>query len=57
MKKYKLSVLTHDGSVVDTTIIEAKDRIEALKNSRILCRMQGINNKISLRLLRCSDES
>lgn len=52
MKRWELSALTKTGEVIDTTIVEANDRVEALRKSKALFRWQGLNRKMRLRILK-----
>lgn len=52
MKHWRLTVLTHDGGIVDSTMITAINRAEALKNAKQLLQWQGIRDKYTLKLIK-----
>jgi hypothetical protein len=52
MKHWRLTILTHNGGEVDSTMISANNREEALKISNNLLSWQGIKYKYTLRLIK-----
>ena len=51
MKKFKLTLLNRSGEVIDSTVLLAENRQEALGNARRLLLFQGLNtSNFKLRL-------